>query len=270
MSPSPIPGMTCHVAQNRGEDEGSTSRPPLYHSFLNLRFEVRELLTGGKTPEGGKFCTKSNVLQVKSKQQKLVISTLLKAHEGKYTCTVSNKWGELQHSTVVEGLEHSVYAPKVIEKPDNQTVAVGMDTHLKCVVDSGSLVPSIRWAEVEEGGNDSRPNVEKMIPEYRNKEELVLRNVTKKDQGLYACVIITDAGKTLEYAYVDVLEDYEAIQQAPVNKTAAPGTNVNFHCRTPLAIQRYIHWVRLLEADIEVLSEESQVGTSQVPQPLLW
>ena len=85
---------------------------------------------------------------MKSKQQKLVISQLLKAHEGKYTCIVANKWGNLQHSTVVEGLEHSVYAPKVIEKPDNQTVAVGMDTHLKCVVDSGSLVPSIPLAGV--------------------------------------------------------------------------------------------------------------------------
>ena len=48
--PSPIPGMTCHVAQNRGEEEGAQARPPLYHSFLNLRFEVRELFTRGKTP----------------------------------------------------------------------------------------------------------------------------------------------------------------------------------------------------------------------------
>ena len=94
---------------------------------------------------------------------------------------------EPEHSTVVEGLEHSIYEPKVIEKPDNQTVAVGMDTHLKCVVDSGSLVPSIHWAKVGEGGNETRPNFT-MIPEFRNEEELVLRNVTKKDQGLYVCV----------------------------------------------------------------------------------
>ena len=197
---------------------------------------------------------------MKSKQQKLVISQLLKAHEGKYTCIVANKWGNLQHSTVVEGLEHSVYAPKVIEKPDNQTVAVGMDTHLKCVVDSGSLVPSIHWAMVGEGGNEKRPNFT-MIPEFRNEEELVLRNATKKDQGLYACVIRTEAGNTIETAYVNVLEDYEAITEAPVNQTAPPGETVRFHCRTPLAIQRYIHWVRLLEADIEVLNQESQVLT---------
>jgi len=154
--------------------------------------------------------------RVKSMQQQLVIKQLMKAHEGIYTCNISNKWGNLQHSIVVEveGLD----APKVIERPENRTVAVGMDTHLKCVVDSGDLVPSIHWAKVTELGSETRPKFS-MIPEYRNKEELVLRNVTKKDQGLYACVIRADAGNTIERAYVHVLEDYEAIQQAPMNTT---------------------------------------------------
>ena len=160
---------------------------------------------------------------MKSKQQQLVIKPLLKAHEGNYTCNISNKWGKLQHSIVVEV---EVEEPKVIEKPENQTVAVGMDTHLKCVVDSRGLVPSIYWAKVGEGGTETRPNFT-MIPEYRNKQVLVLRNVTKKDQGLYACVIRTDAGNAIERAYVHVLEDYEAIQQAPVNTTGPPGTTVN-------------------------------------------
>ena len=163
-------------------------------------------------------------VKVKSKQQQLVIKPLLTAHEGNYTCNISNKWGKLQHSIVVEV---EVEEPKVIEKPENQTVAVGMDTHLKCVVDSRGLVPSIYWAKVGEGGTETRPNFT-MIPEYRNKQVLVLRNVTKKDQGLYACVIRTDAGNAIERAYVHVLEDYEAIQQAPVNTTAPPGTTVNF------------------------------------------
>ena len=162
-------------------------------------------------------------VKVKSKQQQLVIKQLLKAHEGNYTCNISNKWGKLQHSIVVEV---EVEEPKVIEKPENQTVAVGMDTHLKCVVDSRGLVPSIYWAKVGEGGTETRPNFT-MIPEYRNKQVLVLRNVTKKDQGLYACVIRTDAGNAIERAYVHVLEDYEAIQQAPVNTTGPPGTTVN-------------------------------------------
>ena len=161
-------------------------------------------------------------VKVKSKQQQLVIKQLLKAHEGNYTCNISNKWGKLQHSIVVEV---EVEEPKVIEKPENQTVAVGMDTHLKCVVDSRGLVPSIYWAKVVEGGTETRPNFT-MIPEYRNKQVLVLRNVTKKDQGLYACVIRTDAGNAIERAYVHVLEDYEAIQQAPVNTTGPPGTTV--------------------------------------------
>jgi len=118
------------------------------------------------------------------------------------------------------------------EKPEslaeNQTVAVGMDIHLKCAVDMHpAMLPPIHWAKVGLGGNETRPKFT-MIPEYRNKQVLVLRNVTKKDQGLYACVIRTDAGNAIERAYVHVLEDYEAIQQAPVNTTAPPGTTVNF------------------------------------------
>ena len=35
-----------------GRERGAQA---LYHSFLNLRFEVRELLTGGKHLEGDKF-----------------------------------------------------------------------------------------------------------------------------------------------------------------------------------------------------------------------
>ena len=172
-----------------------------------------------------------------------------------------NKWGALQHSIVVEGLKKvNPLPPKFIEKLENQTVFVGMDTHLKCVVDSGGLVPSIYWAKVEEQGNKTIPNFT-MIPEYRNKEELVLRNVAKKDQGHYACVVRTDGGNVITRAYVHVLEQHEAIQQGPANTTASAGTNVNFHCRTPLALIRYIHWVRLLETDIKVLSKENQVLT---------
>ena len=164
---------------------------------------------------------------MKSKQQQLVIKPLLKAHEGNYTCNISNKWGNLQHSIVVKGQKWVKKAPEVVEKPENQTVAVGMDIHLKCAVDKHpAMLPPIHWAKVGEGGNETRPNFT-MIPEYRNKQVLVLRNVTKKDQGLYACVIRTDAGNAIERAYVHVLEDYEAIQQAPVNTTGPPGTTVN-------------------------------------------
>lgn len=195
--------------------------------------------------------------RVKPQQQMLVITQLMQAHEGRYTCIVSNKWGSIQHTFTVEGLEHFHDAPRIIEKPINQTVVVGMDAHLKCVVDSGSLVPAIHWVKIIAFENYEP------FRKYQNKEELVLRNVTKKNEGTYACVIISNAGKTMATARLEVLEDYEAIEQPPENITSAPGTSVNFHCKTPLAVRPYITWVKLLEgeADMLVLAEQTEVLT---------
>ena len=192
---------------------------------------------------------------MKGKQQKLVISRLQRAHEGNYTCIVGNNYGEIRSTTKVEGMEHSIYKPKIIEKPDNQTVVVGMDTALKCVVDAGSLAPVIHWVKVHANENYT------VFGEYANRQELELKNVTKKDSGDYACVIVTEAGKTIAQAHVDVLEDFEAIQQPPENITASPGADVSFHCRTPLAIRPYIQWVRILDTDIRVLGEQTEVLT---------
>ena len=150
------------------------------------------------------------MFQEKPKQQKLVIKELQKAHEGRYTCIVSNTWGEIQHTFTLESREHNVYAPKIIEKPVDQTVVVGMNAHLKCVVDSGSLVPLIHWVKIK-GKGDCQKGDCQQISEYKNKEELVLRNVSKKNQGTYACVMVTNGGRTMQRAYINVLEDYEEI-----------------------------------------------------------
>merc|ERR1712037_21067 len=90
--------------------------------------------------------------KVKSKQQQLVIKPLLKAHEGNYTCNISNKWGNLQHSIVVKCKKWVKKAPEVVEKPENQTVAVGMDIHLKCAVD---MHPANVWIH-QSGGSIQR------------------------------------------------------------------------------------------------------------------
>ena len=73
----------------------------------------------------------------------------------------------------------------------------------------------------------------------------MLRNVSKKNQGTYACVIVSNAGTTMQKASVEVLEDYEAIEEPPQNITTSLGTIVSFHCDTPLDVRFYIQWVRL-------------------------
>ena len=71
------------------------------------------------------------ILQVNAKKQRLVITRLLKEQEGRYACIVTNPLGSLTHSFTVEALDRAVYRPKIVERPMNQTIIVGMDASFK-------------------------------------------------------------------------------------------------------------------------------------------
>ena len=53
-------------------------------------------------------------------KQRLVITQLQKNQEANYTCIVSNKWGSINHTVRVEAVEHNIYKPKIIKKPENK------------------------------------------------------------------------------------------------------------------------------------------------------
>ena len=74
-------------------------------------------------------------------------------------------------------------------------------------------------------------------------------------------MVVTNAGTTMQRASVKVLEDYEAIEEPPQNITTSLGTTVSFHCKTPLAVRRYMQWVRLHEDRIEELVDQTEVLT---------
>ena len=71
-------------------------------------------------------------------------------------------------------------------------------------------MPLIHWVNIKGKGNCQKGDSQQ-ISEYQNKEKLVLRNVSKKNQGTYECVIVTKAGTTMQRASVKVSDDYEAI-----------------------------------------------------------
>ena len=136
-------------------------------------------------------------------KQRLVISQLQKAHEGKYTCIISNAYGTINHTYIVEGLEHNIYGPKIIEKPYNQTIVVGMDAYFRCDVDAGGLAPVINWAKAKDVNNLDKSSKDSfiLISGYENKNELVIHNASKKDSGLYVCFVQNSAGRVLEKAH---------------------------------------------------------------------
>jgi len=202
-----------------------------------------------------------NYYKVNKAKQRLIITQLRKEHEGSYTCIISNAYGTIQHTYIVEGLDHNIYGPKIIKKPENQTVVVGMDAYFICDVDAGSLVPSINWAKVKDVNNFDKSSADSfiLISGYQNKNELIIRNVSKQASGLYVCFVKNGAGRAQAMAHLTVLAQIEAVEDPPENITALTGSNVNFHCRTPLEIRPFISWIRIHEMDLEHLAEHTEV-----------
>merc|ERR1719244_125095 len=105
-----------------------------------------------------------------------------------------------------------------------------MSASFRCVVDAGSLAPLLLWAKYK-GGNKTDKNNFELFHEYKNLNEIELKNVRKEDSGTYICVVQNSVGRKIAEANLEVLEDYEAITDPPVNITAYPGESVTFHCR---------------------------------------
>ena len=194
-------------------------------------------------------------------KQRLVITQLEKELEGNYTCIVSNKYGKIDHTVRVEALQHNIYAPKIIEKPQNITIVVGMRAYFSCEVDSGSLVPKIHWVKVKDMASFDKESRDSfiLISGFENRNELIIENVTKSHEGLYVCFVKNGAGSTQAEAYLTVLADYEAVEHPPENQTAITGGTVNFNCRTPLEIRPFISWVRFVGDEFLILQEQTEV-----------
>ena len=53
-------------------------------------------------------------------------------------------------------------------------------------------------------------------------------------------------------------QDYEAVQESPQNQTVMVGGTATFHCRTPLEIRPFIHWVKINQVNMSL-----EVGTEK-------
>ena len=47
-------------------------------------------------------------------------------------CVYISRYGSIQHDILVEGEQHTIYSPKILEQPKNQTLVEGMDAYFSC------------------------------------------------------------------------------------------------------------------------------------------
>ena len=113
-------------------------------------------------------------------------------------------------------------------------------------MDGGSLFPEIKWAKVKRVENSKdiflliRYIVDTQIylhylhylhylfSGFENKNSLIIQNVSKADEGVYACLVTNQAGQNLATAELSVLADYEAIQ-VPMSKLLLPSRRFHNH-----------------------------------------
>ncbi|CAB4066326.1 Fibroblast growth factor receptor 1,Tyrosine kinase receptor Cad96Ca,Fibroblast growth factor receptor 4,Proto-oncogene tyrosine-protein kinase ROS,Fibroblast growth factor receptor,Angiopoietin-1 receptor,Fibroblast growth factor receptor 3,Vascular endothelial growth factor receptor 3,Tyrosine-protein kinase receptor torso,Proto-oncogene tyrosine-protein kinase receptor Ret,Tyrosine-protein kinase receptor Tie-1,Tyrosine-protein kinase receptor Tie-2,Vascular endothelial growth factor receptor 1,Fibrobla len=163
-------------------------------------------------------------LKTKSEKATLVINKLMSSDAGNYTCIVSNPYGTLQHSFLVEPTRRLNHVPILIEKSNNLTVMAGMPAHFYCKFKT-DLAAIIHWARPTSNPFDS--------------------SFDKQSPNSYKSIQNTD----------------EAVFESPRNVTSHPGSTVTFTCRAHIDLHKHILWVRLVADSILELSNATEVLT---------
>uniref|UniRef100_A0A0K2V482 receptor protein-tyrosine kinase n=1 Tax=Lepeophtheirus salmonis TaxID=72036 RepID=A0A0K2V482_LEPSM len=208
-------------------------------------------------------------LKTKSEKATLVINKLMSSDAGNYTCIVSNPYGTLQHSFLVEPTRRLNHVPILIEKSNNLTVMAGMPAHFYCKFKT-DLAAIIHWARPTSNPFDSSfdkqsPNSYKSIQSIDGGnvvgENLVISSANLSDSGVYFCIGRTNYGMTPGILHLTVLDTDEAVFESPRNVTSHPGSTVTFTCRAHIDLHKHILWVRLVADSILELSNATEVLT---------
>ncbi|XP_078358900.1 fibroblast growth factor receptor 4-like [Oculina patagonica] len=178
----------------------------------------------------------------------LTMKDLVPTDTGKYTCNVSNAYGWINHTYVVD-VHERVRAEPVVLPMENVTVYVGDNATLLCKALSDSMphFQWLRWFTSPVNGstnstiehphyevikqNEQDLNQHLVLPQSNNKFDfhgvkLTLVNVTKKDEGKYTCIVGNAVGYAVEQAYI-IIRDWSETTTPPQVTTNAP-SNATF------------------------------------------
>ena len=150
----------------------------------------------------------------------LIIEDNKKADDGNYTCIISNKFGTIYHSILVQSVPRVVaMAPKIHQdQPGNHTVLVGTNLTLQCqlTVEDESSPHYVGWYKhyqvngtwMDEEGTPYAFHLQDShsSPPPADDQELMLSSLTLNDTGWYSCRIKNQYGNLVESGYVQVVE----------------------------------------------------------------
>ena len=163
---------------------------------------------------------KSGLSIIRMKQNgQLIIEDNKKEDDGNYTCIISNRFGTIHHSIMVQSVSRVVaMEPKIHpNQPGNHTVQVGGDLTLWCqlTVEDESSSHYVGWYKhfqvdgkwMDEEGAPFIKFLQDTETFPEDDEKLVLSNVTLNDTGWYSCRVKNQYGKLVRSGYVEVVVD---------------------------------------------------------------
>lgn len=145
----------------------------------------------------------------------LTVKYLTLDDTGDYTCVVENEFGAVNWTTKLEVKQRIAIAP-IMEDIKNQTALVGENVTFTCQIVMSDSQPLLQWLRHFKK-NNSFVNEEgvKILQSAGFKstiddpQHLVLRNVTKEDQGWYTCLVANTVGMNFRSAWLTVYNETE-------------------------------------------------------------
>ncbi|XP_038608504.1 neuronal cell adhesion molecule isoform X30 [Tachyglossus aculeatus] len=115
---------------------------------------------------------------------------------GTYTCVVRNKLGMAENEVHLEVKDPT----RIIKPPEYQVVQRAGSVSFECrVKHDPTLMPTISWLK----DDNELPNDERFI---FDKDHLVIRNITDRDDGTYTCIANTSLDKVSASAALTVVD----------------------------------------------------------------
>ncbi|CAK9299053.1 unnamed protein product [Gordionus sp. m RMFG-2023] len=164
--------------------------------------------------------------RIKKKKFILILDYLMLSDRGNYTCVVSNQYGSISSSFILEVIEIFPHRPLIIPgNPQNLTVFLGQTAIFNCPLFVDMEV-TIHWMKVYHvNGSDTNDegilysHVVQTSQDQKDPTTLIIANVTRNDAGQYFCSASNSIGTSEASAWLKVLDSL-----SPNNLTMINGT----------------------------------------------